>query len=133
MGNRPTRFSNRYYSNKQEKSIVKAIGGRQTPNSGATRFVKGDVLLDEWLIEAKTLTAERQNFTIKKEWLSKMQEEAFAMGKSKSALAFNFGDEENYYVINEKLFKCFLQLLEKEDREFWESIDPAHRMDDDLK
>ena len=26
----------RYYSSKQEKAVAKAIGGKQTPNSGAT-------------------------------------------------------------------------------------------------
>ena len=33
--NRPTRF----YSNKQEKKVAKAIGGKQTANSGATLFI----------------------------------------------------------------------------------------------
>lgn len=33
---RPTRF----YSNKQEKQVAKAVGGRKTANSGATPFVK---------------------------------------------------------------------------------------------
>ena len=108
--NRPTRW----HSDKQEKSIVKAVGGKQTSNSGATPFVKGDVLLDEWLIEAKTTTSERENFTIKRDWLRKMQEEQFAMGKSYSALAFSFGDGENHYVISEKLFKQFLDLLKGE-------------------
>lgn len=106
--NRPTRW----YSDKQEKAIVKALDGKQTSNSGATPFVKGDVLLDDWLIEAKTVTTERTNFTIKKDWLTKMQEEAFAMGKSHSALAFDFGDGENHYVISEKDFKRFMSLLQ---------------------
>lgn len=30
--NKPTRF----YSNKQEKSVAKAVGGKQVSNSGAT-------------------------------------------------------------------------------------------------
>lgn len=108
--NRPTRW----YSDKQEKSIVKAIGGKQTANSGATAFYKGDVLLDSFLIEAKTTTSEKSSFTIKKEWLTKMKEEQFAMGKTHSALAFDFGDGENHYIIDERLFKRLLHLLEKE-------------------
>jgi hypothetical protein len=36
----------RYYSDKQEKAIAKAVGGKQTANSGATAFQKGDVLID---------------------------------------------------------------------------------------
>lgn len=36
---RPKNFSTRYYSNKQEKSVAKAVGGRKTANSGATAFL----------------------------------------------------------------------------------------------
>ena len=41
----------RYFSDKQEKSVVKALGGKQTKNSGATMIDKGDVLVDDWAIE----------------------------------------------------------------------------------
>lgn len=100
--NKPTRF----YSNRQEKSVVKAVGGKQTPNSGATAWVKGDVISDDWLIECKTATSEKSSFSIKREWLEKNQEEAFSMGKSHSALCFDFGDNgKRYYVIDEKTFK----------------------------
>ena len=100
--NRPTRF----YSNKQEKQVAKTLGGKQTANSGATPFVKGDVLTDEWLIECKTTTSEKTSFTVKKMWLEKNKEEAFAMGKSHNALCFDFGDNgTRYYVIDEKTFK----------------------------
>ena len=108
----------RYYSSRQEKKVAKAIGGKQTPNSGATDFVKGDVTTDNILLECKTATTEKKSFSIKREWLSKNKEEAFEMGKSYSALAFNFGpDSENYYVIDEKLFKELIEYLEKENEE----------------
>ena len=102
--NRPTRF----YSNNQEKKVAKAIGGKQTANSGATPFSKGDVVTsgrDGWLIECKTCVEAKKSFAIKKEWLSKNKEEAFAMGKAHNALAFNFGPgEPNYYIVDEKTF-----------------------------
>lgn len=99
--NKPTRW----YSNRQEKQIAKSVGGKQTANSGATAFNKGDIVTDNWLIEAKTVTEERKSFSIKKEWLEKNKEEAFAMGKLYEALAFNFGpNEDNYYVISESIF-----------------------------
>ena len=102
---RPTRFSNRYFSNKQEKQIAKAVGGKQVANSGASRFTKGDVTTaDGWLFEAKTKTSESKSFSIKKEWIEKNKEEMFAMGKSYSALVFDFGDGNNYYVLDEKTF-----------------------------
>lgn len=109
---KPTRF----YSSRQEKKVAKAVGGKQVSNSGATAFEKGDVITDSILIECKTCVSDKKSFSIKKEWLEKNREEAFAMGKSYSALAFNFGPESsNYYVVDEKLFKILKEYLEKEN------------------
>ena len=106
--------STRYYSDKQEKQIAKAIGGKQVSNSGATAVNKGDIKNSQWLIEAKTTTKHKDSFAIKLAWLVKNKEEAFAMHRPYSALAFNFGpDEENYYIIDEKLFKKLLNFLEE--------------------
>ena len=107
--------STRYYSNLQEKQIAKALGGKQSSNSGATAFQKGDIKTSQWLIEAKTVISHKSSFSIKKAWLIKNKEEAFAMHRPYAALAFNFGpDEENYYVIDEKLFKELLKYVEEE-------------------
>lgn len=109
----------RYFSNKQEKHIAKELGGKQTSNSGATPFYKGDVCLDDWLIEAKTKTSPSESISIKREWLEKNEEEAFAMQKSHSALCFSFGDLKNdkqYYIISEQEFKRLLK-LEAENNE----------------
>lgn len=99
--NKPTRF----YSNKQEKAVAKSLNGKVVPNSGAIRFGAGDVIVDNWLIECKTCINEKKSFAIKKDWLLKNKEEAFAMNKEFNALAFNFGDNINYYIIDEKTFK----------------------------
>ena len=98
----------RYYSSKQEKRIAKAVNGQRVVNSGATAFSKGDVRTDEWLFEAKTKTSESQSFSIKKE-------EMFAMGKSYSALVFDFGDGNNYYVLDEKTFLEMKEALDVRD------------------
>ena len=105
---RPTR----YYSSKQEKRIAKAVDGQVVPNSGAIKFGAGDVRTDEWLFEAKTKTSESQSFSIKKEWLLKNKEEMFAMGKDYCALVFDFGDGNNYYVLDEKTFLQMKEALE---------------------
>lgn len=110
---RPTRF----YSDRQEKHIAKVTNGKQTANSGATAFSKGDVRTDQFLIEAKTCVTEKSSFSIKKEWLIKNEEERFAMHKDYSALAFNFGDDENYYIISEKLFVKLITLLKEEEND----------------
>ena len=107
--NRPTRF----YSSRQEKKVAKAVGGKQTANSGATAFSKGDVTTDEWLIECKTSTTAKASFTIHREWLQKNREEAFAMNKYYNALCFDFGNGSNrYYVIDEKTFLKMKELLQ---------------------
>lgn len=103
MKTKPTR----YYSSKQEKKTAEALNGKVAPNSGATLFIKGDVLTDDWLIECKTKTSPSQSISIKKEWIEKNEEEAFAMNKPYSALCFSFGDlhnDQNYYIVNERTF-----------------------------
>lgn len=109
---KPTRF----YSNKQEKYIAKSLGGKQVVNSGATPFKKGDVVNELFLIEAKTTTSLKNSFTIKREWFSKNEEEAFAMQKPYSALVFDFGDGIQHYIINESLFKQLNEYLKQEEQ-----------------
>ena len=102
----------RYFSSKQEKKVASAVGGRQTSNSGATPFQKGDVLTSNMLLECKTKTTNSESISIKKEWISKNQQEQVFMGKKYSAIAFSFGpDEPNYYIIDEYLFQDLLEYL----------------------
>lgn len=108
----------RYYSDKQEKTIVKENGGKQTISSGSTPFSKGDVLLDEWLLEAKTKTSHSDSISVKKEWIEKNKKEALFMGKKYQAVVFNFGPEEdNYYIIDKYIFQELLELLKKKEEE----------------
>ena len=98
-----------------EKSICKALGGKQNSNSGAGNFHKGDVIIPEasLLIEAKCCMSPKASVSIKKEWIEKNKQEALFMGKEYSAIAINFGpDEPNYYVINEYLFQDLIEYLQ---------------------
>lgn len=103
-------------SKAQETRIAKALGGRRTANSGATKFSKGDIIISkEWLIEAKTAMQPKKSFSIKQEWLNKMREEKYAMGKNHCALCFDFGDEKDrYYIVDENTFKMMVDLLREE-------------------
>ena len=114
---RPRNFhSTRYYSSKQEKAVAKAIQGKQTANSGATMFGgKSDVTNDLFAIECKTHTEYREQFTIHHDWLLKNEEEAFQMGKRHSALALDFGDGTNYYIVSQKDFLFLLEKLREEN------------------
>ena len=110
--------STRYYSGRQERKVAKVLNGKLVANSGASDFVAGDVTTDLFLLECKTCVEEKKSFSIKKDWLEKNKEEAFEMGKSYSALVFNFGpDTNNYYVIDEKLFKLLNDYLEGEEKD----------------
>lgn len=99
-------------SAKQEKCIAKAVGGKRTPNSGATKFDKGDIVVGEWLIEAKTCMQPKKSFSIKKEWLTKLKEEQFATSKTYSSLCFDFGDnKDRYYILDENTFRYILNII----------------------
>lgn len=105
--------STRYYSSRQEKRIAKAVNGKKVANSGATAFCKGDVTTDSWLFEAKTKTTESNSFSIKREWIEKNKEEAFAMGKDYNALVIDFGDGKQFYLLDEKTFLEMKRCLEE--------------------
>ena len=108
--------STRYFSDLHEKSICKALSGRQTSNSGANKFEKGDIIIEDasLLIEAKGSILKKSSFSIKKDWLLKNKEEAFRNRLSNSCLCFNFEPNgENYYVINEKLMKILCDVLKE--------------------
>lgn len=95
----------RHYSKKQEKQVASKFDGKRTLNSGATPFSKGDILTEDYLLEAKTKTSHSNTITIHKEWLEKIKKEALFMGKPNEALIFNFGpNENNYVIISEDLF-----------------------------
>lgn len=117
MGNRPTR----YFSTTQEQAVAKALGGKTTPNSGATPFFKGDVVAGDFLIECKTTTVCKESFSIKREWLDAVNRERIEMRKGYCALAFQFapqgtfssiGADNNYYVVDEYTFMAMKAALE---------------------
>lgn len=113
MSEKPTRF----YSNNQEKLIVKLLGGIQASNSGAGKWQKGDVVIPSasLLCECKTTTTDKQTFSIRKEWLDKNLKEMKESHLLNCCLAFNFGpDQENYFVINEKLMKFLVEKLQED-------------------
>ena len=108
----------RWYSSKQEKRIAKELNGKRTPNSGATSWQKSDLITEKFSIECKTATKEKQTFSIPKKWLEAMPEETFSNGKEYWALAFDYGDGNEYYIIDKKLFKRFKDFLEREEKDY---------------
>lgn len=110
--------STRYYSDAHEKSVCNALGGRQTANSGAGKWKKGDVIVDKasMLVECKTCMKDKDSFSIKKEWFDKNKDEAFSNRLSNQCVCFNFGpNQSNYYIINQSLMKFLIEKLEEID------------------
>lgn len=108
--------STRYWSNLHEESVCKALGGRKNSNSGAGKFTGGDVTLNcGLLVECKTSLTQKDSFSVKRDWIEKSKQEAFATRKRDNVICFNFGpDTPNYYVISEKWMKYLCEQLEKE-------------------
>ena len=119
--NNPTKTgqATRFYSDKQEKAVAKAVGGNQTKNSGATLFQKSDVSSDQFLLECKTKTTNSESISIKREWFDKQIRESIQMGKKYTAIVINFGPDypynENHYIISEELFQELLEHLANKD------------------
>lgn len=109
----------RYYSQLQESFVANRYNGRVCPNSGAGRFDKSDVVVDEVSMdfECKTVMEEKKSFTIKKEWLDKQKEEAFRNRLYNTALVISFdpSGKNNYYVIDQKLMDILMNALREED------------------
>ena len=111
MENKPTKF----YSDKQEKAVAKALKGRQVSGSGASAYSKGDVSLKNILIECKTSVTEKNSYTVKKAVLDKIHKEAKEMRKFFAVQSFNFGPgSENYYVIDEETMKFLVSKIDEE-------------------
>ena len=99
-------MNTRKYSNLQERRIAKKLQGKKQLNSGATMFAKGDVITDNFLVECKTKIKDSKSISI--------QKECFAMRKPYWAISFSFGDNEDYFIINEKLFKQLMEACNNE-------------------
>ena len=110
--------STRYASETQEDRIADKLEGRVCPNSGAGRFFKSDVRVDNasLSVECKTSMTPKDSFSIKKAWIEKHYEEAFSNRLSNTAIAFSFcfDDKKDYYVIDDRLMKFLVEKLKEE-------------------
>jgi hypothetical protein len=104
--------STRDKSFQQEKRIAEAMGGKQVIGSGSTPFLKGDVVVNSLLIEAKTRMEPSKSFTVQKAWIEKAREQAIATKKGDYALAISFGDTKDYYLIEDTYMKDLYQSRE---------------------
>lgn len=110
--------STRFFSQKQEDNVAKALGGYRVPASGSGKWQKSDVVVKDasLSVECKTVVAPKKSFSIKKDWIEKHKQEAFSNNLDNTALAISFEPEgnENYYVISEKLMKFLVEKLSED-------------------
>ena len=97
----------------QEERVAKLFTGKRTPQSGGGKFVLGDVISEDFLVECKTSVTVKDSYSVKREILKKADEQRREMGKELYALAFSFGDEEDFFVINKKAMSRFLYLQQE--------------------
>ena len=106
------------YSSKEEGIVAAYLDGYLTPNSGATPFKKGDVVLDDTVLECKTKTKESATHAIKLQWIQDLKRESLAMGKKYWALIFDYGTQDikdQYVVIPIEDFREYMELKRKEN------------------
>ncbi len=108
-------MSKRAISDRQEERVSKTLGIRRVGGSGSGSFQKADVKGKNILIECKAKEKESLSHSIKHEWLKKLKREALGMGKHYYALAFDFGGDEDFYIIDERQMKEFMRCIEDDN------------------
>ena len=104
-------------SQDQEKRITKSLNqikaeARTTPGSGSMYCAKSDVVCKHFRVEAKTKVKPAKSVSVKKEWMDKIEQEAFETGKI-PALAFSFGTQTDYFVLKDRDFYSLIEELEE--------------------
>lgn len=101
---------------RQEERVAKLFNGQRTPQSGGGKWKKGDVLSQNFLIECKTSISPKSSYSVSREVLCKADEERREMGKPFYALAFTFGDEEDFFVVDKRTMLYLLSNIEESTR-----------------
>lgn len=73
-----------------EKRVAKSLGAKLRPASGAVEGFKGDMGLDDWLMEAKSTV--HDSITIEYKWLGKIASEAMQERGKSPAVTISFVD-----------------------------------------
>ena len=110
------KLNNKTASNLQEKQVAKHVNGLVTPGSGGLSHNGGDVITDKWFFECKTVTSEKNSYSIKKSVIDKAKEQCFEQMKEYWSLVFRFAPNgKDYYVVDEDTFKHMMNAVEYYD------------------
>ena len=93
----------------QEKQVANLVNGQVQVASGGLSHNGGDVLTDNWFFECKTVTIQKDSYSVKKSIIDKMKEQMFEQRKEYCALAFRFSPEDkDYFVLDSDTMKYLL-------------------------
>lgn len=93
----------------QEERLAKLFGGDRTPRSGGGAWKKGDILSEDWFLEAKTTVKPSLSYSVNKAIVDKADHERAEMHKPYAALAFTLGENrDDYFVISSKTMKAII-------------------------
>lgn len=103
-------------SSEQEKFVADFLSIKRTPRSGATIHRKGDVQDSLSVFECKTTMTKKDSFTVKKEWLTKLNRERVEDRKRFAFLVENYGGaghEENHVIMSIDTFKEIYEVYKR--------------------
>lgn len=112
-----------FKNHQNNNALLQETGSRMTPNSGAGK-IKGDEqirglvnIMEELKTKVTTQAPGKQSFTIKREWLDKLNREAKAAGEEFWYLKFSFHeyDDDIYIVVEQDVVMSMVATL-VEDR-----------------
>lgn len=108
-------MNTRRVADKHEKRVAKALGARQTVASGQVPFAVGDVADNLFLYECKTRMTPSKSYTVQKATLDKLEQERRQALKPAAALVFTFGGDDDYYIVDQRVFKQLLDAYRREN------------------
>lgn len=108
-------MNTRKVADNHERRVAKALGAQQTVASGQVPFAVGDVSDNLFLYECKTRMNLSKSYTIQKEVLDKLEQERRQALKPAAALVFTFGCDQNYYIVDQRVFKQLLEAYRREN------------------
>lgn len=112
-----------YKNHKNNNAVLTDTGSRMTPNSGANH-IKGDEqirglvnIMEELKTKVKQQAPGKESFTIKREWLEKLNREARAAGEEFWYLKFSFHEYNNdvFIIVEQDVIMSMVKTL-VEDR-----------------
>ena len=102
-------YSKKEASLLQEKQVANLVNGQVQVASGGTPTGGGDVLTEHWFFECKTVTSEKDSYSVKKSIIEKLKEQTFEQMKDYGVLAFRFSPEgKDYFVVDSDTFKYMM-------------------------